>query len=228
MNIKIKDIPINDRPRERLINNGAENLSNEELLAILLKTGTKDISSKILASKILTEIKDIQNLKNINLHQLMNIKGIGQAKATVLLAGVELGKRVNNEISNINNLKITNSSLIYLYYKNIIGLEMQEHFYCVYLDNQKRVVKDKMLFKGTINQSLIHPREIFKEAYLYSATGIICVHNHPTGNVIPSKEDLQITEKLVEIGNLLGVKIIDHIIIGKSNYYSFYENNDIK
>ena len=227
MNIKIKDIPLNDRPRERLVNNGVSHLGNEELLAIILKTGTKAVSSKVLASKLLTDVGDIKNLKDINYHKLLQIKGIGQAKACVLMATIELGKRVNKEVAIINNLKITSSNLLYNYYKDVIGYEMQEHFYCVYLDNQKRVIKDKLLFIGTINKSLVHPREIFKEAYLLSASSIICIHNHPTGNVIPSKEDLQMTDKLVEAGNLLGIKVVDHIIVGKTNYYSFYENNNI-
>ena len=191
MNLKIKDIPIYERPRERLINNGVENLSNEDLLAIILKTGTKNISSKMLATKILIEVGDIKNLKDLNYQKLIKIKGVGQAKACVLLATIELAKRINREIPIINNLKITNSKIIYNYYKDIIGNQLQEHFYCVYLDHQKKVIKDKLLFIGTINQSLIHPREIFKEAYLISASAIICVHNHPSGNVIPSMKILQ-------------------------------------
>lgn len=227
MNLKIKDIPTFERPRERLINNGVDTLSNEDLLAIILKTGTKNISSKMLATKILIEVGDIKNLKDLNYQKLIKIKGVGQAKACVLLATIELAKRINREIPIINNLKITNSKIIYNYYKDIIGNQLQEHFYCVYLDHQKKVIKDKLLFIGTINQSLIHPREIFKEAYLISASAIICVHNHPSGNVIPSNEDFTITDKLVEIGNLLGIRVLDHIIIGKNNYYSFFENNNI-
>ena len=227
MNLKIKDIPAFERPRERLINNGVDTLSNEDLLAIILKTGTKNISSKMLATKILIEVGDIKNLKDLNYQKLIKIKGVGQAKACVLLATIELAKRINREIPIINNLKITNSKIIYNYYKDIIGNQLQEHFYCVYLDHQKKVIKDKLLFIGTINQSLIHPREIFKEAYLISASAIICVHNHPSGNVIPSNEDFTITNKLVEIGNLLGIRVLDHIIIGKNNYYSFFENNNI-
>lgn len=227
MNLKIKDIPIYERPRERLINNGVENLSNEDLLAIILKTGTKNFSSKMLATKILIKIGDIRNIKDLNYQKLLEIKGIGQAKACVLLAAIELAKRINKEIPIINNLKVTNSKIIYTYYKDIIGNHLQEHFYCVYLDNQKKVIKDKLLFIGTINQSIVHPREIFKEAYLISASSIICVHNHPSGNVIPSTEDLIITEKLVDVGDILGIKVIDHVIIGKNNYYSFFENNNI-
>lgn len=227
VNIKIKEIPKNDRPRERLLNNGAESLSNEELLAIILDTGSKDVSVKSLALNILKKCDDFKDLRNINLETLLSIKGIGRAKACKILALVEIAKRLNKKIQNINNLRITNSDIVYEYYKNIFDGVYQEQFRCVYLDNNKRIIKEKLLFVGTINHSLVHPREIFKEAYLVNATCIICVHNHPSGNVIPSIDDINITKRLVEIGNLLGIKVLDHIIIGIDKYYSFLQNGDI-
>lgn len=227
MTVRIKDIPESDRPVERLISNGSESLSNIELLTILIKSGTKQKSAKALAEEVLKEIGDIHQLKNLNLEQLRKIKGIGIKKATTILAALELSKRINDEYNNLNNVKINNSSLVYKYYKNKIGDKLQEYFYCIYLNSAKKVIKDKLLFIGTINQSIVHPREIFKEAYLLSASSIICVHNHPAGSVFPSIEDINLTNKLVEIGNLLGVKVVDHVIITKNNYYSFFENNDI-
>ncbi len=225
--IRIKDLPINDRPIERLIMVGARNLSNEELLAIVLKTGTKDESVKELASKILSKAGKIENIKNLTFEQLMNIKGIGPSKAAILLASIEIGKRCNRNIDSLNNLKLVNSELVYQYFKNVIGDEKQEYFYCLYLDNNKRIIKNKLLFLGTLNHSLVHPREIFKEAYLCGAVSIICVHNHPTGNITPSRQDLEITKNLITIGKLLGIGIDDHIIIGNDNYYSFFENGNI-
>lgn len=227
MNVKIKDLPINERPRERLINHGVENLSNEELLAIILKTGTKDTSAKGLASLILSQVENIGDLQNKNYKQLLKIKGIGPSKATVILACIELGKRINNKISNIQNLKADNPKVVFEYYSSLLGGKKQEHFYAIYLDNQKRVIEDKLLFIGTINKSLIHPQNIFKEAYMLDASAIICLHNHPSGNVIPSKEDINMTKKLVEIGNLFGIKVVDHIIVGSDKYYSLFENGDI-
>ena len=103
----------------------------------------------------------------------------------------------------------------------------QEHFYCIYLDHHKRIIKDKLLFIGTLNQTLVHPREVFKEACLLSASSIICVHNHPSGQVLPSREDYELTKRLVTIGHIMGIPINDHVIIGKSQYYSFFEHNDI-
>ncbi len=225
MNVLIKDIPLNERPRERLINKGVEYLSNEDLLAILLKTGTKENSVKVLANNILKQLDDINNLKEINLERLVKIKGIGKAKACELLAAIELGKRLNKKIDNLNQIKIYSSNSIYEYYQDKLKDKLQEYFYCVYLDTKNHIIKDKLLFIGTINESLIHPREIFKEAYLLSASSIICIHNHPSGNVNPSNNDIIMTKQLVEVGKILGIKVLDHIIIGKNNYYSFNDND---
>lgn len=138
------------------------------------------------------------------------------------MASIELGKRLSSE-TNINKIKITNAESVFNYYKNILKDEKQEYFYCIYLDTKNNIIKDKMLFKGTINQSLVHPREVFKEAYLLSATSLICVHNHPSGSVIPSSNDEVLTKQLVKSGQLLGIKVLDHIIIGKTSYFSFLE-----
>lgn len=227
MRLRIKDIEEESRPRERLINYGVEVLSNEELLAILLKTGNKENSAKDLAIILIKELNGIKNLNNINLEKLKSIKGIGPAKACEILASVELGKRINREISCLNNIILNKTSLVYDYYKDRLSDKQQEYFYCIYLDNKKRIIKDKMLFIGTLNYSIVHPREVFKNAYILSASSIIVVHNHPTGNVIPSKQDLDLTKNLIEVGNVLGIKVLDHVIIGKNNYYSFVENGDM-
>jgi DNA repair protein RadC len=225
--VKIKDIPINDRPMERLIEKGVENLNNEELIAILLKTGTKDISAKELSSLLLSKIGGIKKLANVNFEYLNKFKGIGMSKACILLSAIELSKRMNKEVDTIKNIKLNNTEVVYKFYKDKIGDKKQEYFYCVYLDNQKRIIEDKLLFIGTINYSLVHPREIFKEAYLLGASAIICIHNHPGGNPLPSKQDLDITNSLIDAGKILGIKVVDHIIICKEKYYSFLENNDI-
>lgn len=206
---------------------GSEYVSNEELLAIILGTGTNNVSVKNLATEILKQFKNVQNLKDANYEQLKRIKGIGDAKACSLLATIELGKRINQKVSNIKDIKMPNVLSVFYYFRYLIGNKKQEHFYCLYLDNKNKVIKEKLLFIGTINYSMIHPREIFKEAYLAGATSIICVHNHPSGNITPSENDKNITKKLIEAGNLLGVKLVDHIIISNDNYYSFLENGNI-
>lgn len=227
MGVKIKDIPKEDRPCERLIEYGVESLSNEELLAIIFKTGTKGMSAKDLGSSLLSKIENIKKLNEINFETLKNFKGIGVSKACNLLASIELGKRINREVDSLKNVKLTSAELVYKYYKEKLGDKKQEYFYAVYLDSNKKIIDDKLLFLGTVNYSLVHPREIFKEAYLLGSSAIICVHNHPGGNVLPSKQDIEITQTLVSASKILGVKFLDHIIISKNNYYSFLENNDI-
>ena len=221
----IRQIPIDERPRERLVKYGAKNLSTEDLIAIILKTGTRDYSSKYLAMQILNNLDSVSDLKTITLSSLIKIDGIGAVKAIELLAAIELGRRVYNDKKLDNNLMINTAEKIFDYFKNEIGNIKQECFYCIYLDQQKKLIDKKLLFKGTLNKSVVHPREIFKWAYLNSSAYIICVHNHPSNNITPSREDLEMTSALIKLGKIQGIPIIDHIIIGKDNYYSFYENN---
>lgn len=225
-NTLIKDLPVLDRPRERLLQYGVNALSNEELLSIVLKNGYKNNSVKELSNNLLKELKDITNLSEIPINKLIKIKGIGKAKAATILASIELGRRVYKEKENLN-IKLDSSKSIYNYIKDDLAYKKQEFFYCLYLDTKKYLIEKKLLFIGTLNHASVHPREIFKHAYLLSAHSIICIHNHPTGDVLPSKEDLLFTKNLVEIGKINSINVIDHIIIGNNNYYSFYENNDM-
>ena len=225
-NVKIKKIPINDRPRERLINFGASSLSNEELLSILLNSGTKNLSVKNLASIILSKTNNLRDLDKLSYHDLINIKGVGSAKASIILSFLELSKRINMEENKINNIKLNDPSKVFDYFKYRINKD-QEEFYCIYLDAKKKVISYKLLFVGTVNHSMVHPRDIFKEAYKLNAAFIICVHNHPSGDVHPSLDDINVTKRIFEIGNLMGIKLIDHIIVSEINYYSFLENGKI-
>ncbi len=220
-----KNIPNNDKPRERLYLYGAENLSNEELLSIIIKTGTKNHSVKEVSLNLLSYLKDINKLSDIGINTLMKIDGIGRVKAIELKAAIELGKRVNNKDKLQNKYIFNNSLTVYNFMENELTNKKQEYFYCLYLDTKKNLIEKKCLFIGTINMSLISPREIFKEAYLNSASSFICVHNHPTGDSTPSKQDKEITRKLQELGQIHEIPLVDHIIIGKNNYYSFCENN---
>ena len=224
---KIKDIPIQERPIERLLQNGVENVSNEELLAIMLRTGSKKQSAKELAITILSKRNQISEFKDITYEELIKISGIGSSKAAILLSTIEFGKRMNRTIDVIKGKTFNHAHIIYEYYKDLLADKKQEYVYCIYLDNKKKIIKDKLLFIGTINYSTVHPREIYKEAYLCSASSIICIHNHPSGDVLPSKEDYMVTHNLKQVGEQLGIPLIDHIIIGKNKYYSFHENNDL-
>ena len=221
----IKELIKEERPIERFLRVG-KNVSNEELLAILINQGMKNKSSKDLAINILNKIDKIEDLKNITYEELIKIDGIGPKKAVTILAALELGNRVINNRKLELKEKMTDPSILYEHYKVVLENCYQEHFYCIYLDNQKRIIKEKLLFVGTINYSIVHPREIFKEAYTLSATSIICIHNHPSLDITPSKEDKILTQNLKEVGNILGIPIIDHIIIG-DGYYSFFENGEL-
>lgn len=224
----IKDLPDEERPRERLIKYGKENVSNEDLISIILKTGTKDKSVKDLSNQVLSMFKSVNELKNININTLTKIKGIGYTKSIELIASLELGRRVYYMESISNKISIKNGKDIFDYFKYIFSYSDQEKFYTVYLDIKHHIIDIKLLFIGTVNYSVIHPREIFKHAYLLSASFIICVHNHPSGDVKPSDEDIRLTNELFKIGEMQKIPLLDHIIIGSNSFYSFYEKNKIK
>lgn len=227
MTVKMKEIPENERPRERFLYHDIAEISNEELVAILLKTGTKGENVKSIATTILSLTENLDDLSTLNVSMLTKIKGVGKVKAVTFLAAIELGKRINQSKSVIQNQVFNNSLLVYEYYKNILINKKQEYFYCIYLDNRKRMIKEKLLFIGTITHSTIHPREIFKEACLLSATAFICIHNHPSGNPEPSKADIEFTKNIQKLGMQMGIPIIDHIIVAAEGYYSFFENNQL-
>lgn len=225
--MNLKDLPNEEKPRERLIKYGKENISNNELIEIILKSGTRKYGLKEISHNILSSVNNINELKNIEINSLAIIPGVGKIKAIELVAAIELGRRVYME-ENYNDLVyLTNPKSIISYFNNLFNGIKQELFYVIYLDNQKKYIDKKLLFKGTVNYSLVHPREIFKEAYMLSASYIICIHNHPSGNATPSSNDIELTGRIKNIGNLHGIILIDHIIIGKNNYYSFYEDNNL-
>lgn len=220
---KIKELPKEERPIERLLKNGATSLSNEELLAILLKSGTKNCSSKQLAENIIKKAGGIHKLKELPLSKMLEEKGMGVVKAATLLACITLCKRMEAKELEYKK-KITSSSEVVDFFINELKDKTQEHFYCLYLDSTKRILENKLLFLGTLNYSMVHPREIFKAAFINGAVSLILVHNHPTGEVIPSKSDIALTKELEQIGILHGIKVEDHIIVGKDKYYSFFED----
>ena len=177
---KIKDIPKDERPRERLVQEGSSNLSDKELLAIVLRTGIKSKNAADLALEVLKKYS-LEDFKQITINELTSINGIGTTKAIQILASVELGKRIflkrQKELKRLTNAKVIWEDMRYLF-----SDLKQECFYCLYFNNTQQLIERKLLFMGTINRSTIHPREIFKEAYRLSASSIICMHNHPSGN----------------------------------------------
>ena len=223
--MKFKNLPEEEKPRERLYLYGANVLSNEELVMILLKTGTRKFSVKELAFELLSQSGGVRNLKNMTYHKLIQIEGIGQVKAIEILALIELSKRIQEKVTLPDILNCASPSNIIGYFHELFMDKKQEEFYVLYLDNKKKYLDKKKLFVGSINYSIVHPREIFKNAYLISASFIICIHNHPSGDPTPSKEDINLTKSLNEIGKMHAIYLVDHLIIGKDCYFSFYENN---
>jgi len=225
--MKLKKIPNEEKPRERLVRYGRENISTNELIEIVLKSGTRKAGIKEISHNIMTSVNNINELKDLEISQLTNIDGMSKVKAIELVAAIELGKRVYMDENYKELVELTNPSAIINYFHNLFSGKKQEYFYVIYLDNQKKYIDKKLLFKGTVNYSLVHPREIFKEAYILSASYIICIHNHPSGDASPSNNDIEITRRIKEISNIHGICLIDHIIIGNNNYYSFFEDNNL-
>ena len=225
MSYKVKDIPIMERPRERLKNLGASYLSDSEILSIILKNGTKKKNVKDIALDILKQYQ-LSDLKNISINSLEKIEGIGEVKAIELLASIELGKRIflnkSDTLKKLGSAKEIWEDSRYLFN----GLK-QEYFYALYFNNKQQLLERKLLFMGTINKSIIHPREIFKEAYRLSASSIVCMHNHLSNDITPSKEDILFTENIVKTGIVQGIPVLDHIIVGDYDYYSFYDEGNI-
>ena len=225
--LTIKDIPETERPREKMIKKGAGSLSTSELLAIILQGGVKNVNANELAFELLKEIGNLKNFLNLSYLELTKIKGIGPVKAAKILATVELGKRIFLGEEELK-VKLKDSLSIYNYSKSFFYGIKQECFYALYLDSKKNLLASKLLFKGTMTKSSVHPREIFKEAYKNNATYIVCLHNHPSGSVNPSPKDIEFTTYLVKLGMMHGCLIYDHLIISDDKYFSFLENNLLK
>lgn len=223
MSTLLKDIPKSELPRERCMTFGTENLSNEELLSILIRTGTKGKSASDLSKEILGKVADVSGLKDMRLSTFRTIKGLGTAKSISVLAALELGKRVYASNGLKDKIKISNPIDAYRLFKKYIENEKQENFLVVFLDNHKRYISHEIIFKGTIDSSLVSPREVFKIALLENAAGVIVMHNHPSGLSFPSKADDETTNALVLAGNTIGIPLLDHLIIGQKNYYSYLE-----
>lgn len=220
--LMIRDFPEGERPRERLIHSGPESLSNHELLAILLRTGTKSESVLQLANRLLTQFGGLMWLKDAAMEELTALKGIGEAKAVQIAAAVELGRRISN-LSYDDRYVIRSPEDGANYVMNDMRFLSQEHFVCLYLNTKNQVIHRQTIFIGSLNASIVHPREVFKEAFRRSAASIICLHNHPSGDPAPSREDIDVTKRLVECGKMVGIEILDHLIIGDKKYVSMKE-----
>lgn len=219
--MKLKDLPKEERPREHLLKYGASNLSNEDLISILIRTGTKNKNVKELSSEILSKIKLFNNLDELSVRELTKINGLGESKALTIISAIELGRRVS--IKTIpDRITLNKTDIVNKYFSNLITSSNQEELLVILLDNKTRLITYKIMYKGTSNESSISTREIYRYAIKEGASAIILMHNHPSGIVSPSDADIKVTKSIYNAGKIIGIPLVDHIITNGSEYYSFY------
>ncbi len=220
----IKEMPQNERPRERFLKYGKSALSEKELLAIILRTGTNRINVLDMANMVLKKFETINNINGCNVTDLTTIRGLGPTKAIQILAALELGRRLYDEKHLSLKESFTNPQAVYRFMRTRIESKTQENFYALYLDTKSQLIEAINIYVGTLNSAIVHPREIFKHAVRLSAASILVVHNHPSGDPTPSKSDEEITHVLVKNGKFMDILLVDHIIVGKGKYFSFKEH----
>jgi DNA repair protein RadC len=219
----IKDWPEDDRPREKLLARGAGVLSDAELLAILLRTGGKGASAVDQGRALMEEFGDFRRLAAAGVGDLCNVKGLGLVKAAQILAALEIAKRYGEREFKPGE-PLRGSGDVYAHFRERLASEKREHFYAVLLDNKHRKIKDVSVSHGSLTASIVHPRDVFVPVVRESAAAVIFVHNHPSGDPTPSKEDIEITRRLREVGELMGVRVLDHIVVGNGRYVSFVDD----
>jgi len=210
----IKELHNDDKPREKLVKKGVQALKNDELLSIILGSGIKGKDVRKLSREIVSILDTSYN--TLTLEQLCNVYGLGIAKASQILASIELSKRYTSQ----NNKKITSARDVYNELKSFSD-KKQEYFLTITLDGASHIINTRTVFIGTLNQSLVHPREVFADAIADRSAGIIIAHNHPSGTLSASRADIQITQRLKEVSKLVGIELLDHVILAKSGFYSF-------
>lgn len=223
----IRDMPREERPRERLKRLGVEALSAQELLAIVIGRGVSNHSALVIAQELLSRFGSIKALGEATLEELSRIKGIGAAKAAQIKAAFEFGRRKDYDDAEGLSISITNPEAAAKVVRQTIRDKAKEHFKLILLNTRNKVIAISHISTGTLSASLVHPREVFKEAIRHSAASVIIAHNHPSGDPEPSEEDIRITKKLVEAGKLLGIEVLDHVIIGRDRPFSFKEKGMI-
>ncbi len=224
---RITDWPEDERPRERLQKYGADAVSSAELLGILLGQGTARFNAVELARLLLNRFKSLEALSMASATELQEIPGIGPAKAVTLLAAFQLYRNLQQEKAENEIISFRNPAEVAKIYQPLLGNSKQERFLVVLVNTAMQRIMDFEVSRGTLDSSVVHPREVFREAVKQAAKGIIVLHNHPSGQAFPSEADLQVTKKLTESGKILGIELFDHIIITATDFYSFKNNNQI-
>ncbi len=222
-NYTLHDLPVEERPRERLRNVGVENLSLQELLALIIEKGGRSQNVLQVAQNLLSRFGNLKNIRNASLTELQEVKGVGLATACKLQAALRLGERAKN--TQKLGPKIEKPEDVFRLLKNNLGEKKKEYFILLCLDSRHCIITEETISVGTLNASLAHPREIFLPAIKNSAASVILIHNHPSGDPAPSKKDKKLTERLRKAGEILGITVSDHIIITQNSYFSFTENS---
>lgn len=218
----VRDLPKSERPRERLQQFGPEALSLQELLALVISRGVSKKSVMTIAQDLLVKFGSIKAISEASLEELSQIKGIGFAKAVQIKACFELGKRKDSE-HELKDFNIKDPQGVVKAIQSSIKDKAKEHFKLILLNTRNKIIGISTISIGSLSASIVHPREVFKDAIMHSANAVVLVHNHPSGDTEPSEDDLKITKRLAEAGKILGIEVLDHIIIGKDNYFSFKE-----
>ena len=213
-------------PRERLAKEGVEALSNQELLAILLRTGTRQASVFEIAQKVLSNLSSLTDLKKMTLQELQSLSGIGRVKAIELQAMIELGHRIH-KYETLEMESILSSQKLAKKMQQELGHKKQEHLVALYLNTQNQIIHQQTIFIGSATRSIAEPREILHYAIKHMATSLILVHNHPSGAVAPSRNDDQVTKLVKEACDLMGIVLLDHLIVSHSSYFSYREKTDL-
>jgi DNA repair protein RadC len=218
----IKDWPAADRPREKLLDKGAHALSETELLAIVLRNGNASTGETAIdhARVLLSRFGGLKGIDEASISELGKLKGIGPAKVAQIKASLEMARRIGNHRWEVGQ-PLRSSEDVFRHFCDSLGNEKRELFYVVLLNNKNRKIREVKISEGSLTASLVHPREVYNPVIRESAAAVIFVHNHPSGDPAPSQEDIEITRRLKEVGDLMGVRVLDHVVIGLERYYSF-------
>lgn len=224
---KIKEWPEDERPREKLLREGPGVLTDAELLALLIESGTGGVTAVDVGKRLLVEYRSMAELSSKGLAEITRMKGIGPARGAKILAAFEIGRRVEAD-SGQNRIRITAPEDVAKVYASAFRGVKKEFFKTILLDGKNQIIRDVTVSQGTLNASLVHPREVFKTAVDYLAAGIILMHNHPSGEAAPSREDHRVTEQMMKASEIMGIPVLDHVIIAGNKFYSFAQEGLIK
>jgi len=221
----VHDLPLSERPRERLAKLGSEALSSQEILALILGRGIKGESVIITAQKLLSRFGNLKNLASASIEELTQTKGIGPAKAAQIKATFELSKRLEHSSNEDTKITVKSPEDVVKTARSLLKGKKKEHFVVICLDTRNHLIKTSTVSIGSLDCSIVHPREVFKDAISSSAASVIFIHNHPSGDPTPSEDDIKMTKRLIEAGEIIGIEVLDHIILCDSEHLSMKAKN---